>query len=231
MSKGLKVAVSWSGGKDSCFSLFRSIGQSPSACQVCFLLNMVNRDAKRSMSHGLDPKLIATQAEAMEIPILQRETTWETYEQEFKRAVAELKQKGINGVVFGDIDLQEHKDWVERVCGELGVNPILPLWGSEPQRLLSDFIDAGFEAVVVTAKAELFSEKWLGRNMSREFIEELDRLNKESNTHICGEKGEYHTFVIDGPIFKRRIKIIDTSKVLREGYRFLDISRYELVGK
>jgi uncharacterized protein (TIGR00290 family) len=183
------------------------------------------------MSHGLDPKLIAAQAEAMEIPILQRETTWDTYEQEFKAAAAELRQKGVSGVVFGDIDLQEHKDWVERVCGELSVMPILPLWGAEPQSLLNDFIDADFEAIVVTAKAEFFGEKWLGKRVDGEFIKELLRLNKESNVHPCGEQGEYHTFVIDGPIFKRRIKIIETNKILREGYRFLDISRFELVGK
>jgi uncharacterized protein (TIGR00290 family) len=192
---------------------------------------MVNGDAKRSMSHGLDPKLIATQAEALAIPILQRETTWETYEQEFKRAVVELKRKGLSGVVFGDIGLQEHKDWIERVCGELGVMPILPLWGDEPQKLLNDFIDAGFKAIVVTAKAEFFGEQWLGQRVSREFIRELWRLSKESNIHICGEQGEYHTFVTDGPIFKRRIKIIESSKVLREKYRFLDVSRYELEGK
>lgn len=225
ISKGLKVAVSWSAGKESCLSLYRSLSNG---LEVCFLLNMVNRDVRRSMSHGLNPELIAAQAEAMGIPILQRETTWDTYEQEFKEAVAELKQKGISGVVFGDIDIEEHKEWVERICGELGVIPILPLWGHEPQRLLNDFINAGFEAIVVTAKAEFLGQKWLGRRVDEVFVKELLRLN---NVHPCGEQGEYHTFVTDGPIFKRRIKIIDTNKVLREGYRFLDISRYELEGK
>lgn len=225
MSKELKVAVSWSGGKESSFSLYRSLSNG---LEVCSLLNMVNRDVKRSMSHGLDPGLLAAQAEAMEIPILQRGTTWDTYEQEFKGAVAELRQTGISGMVFGDIDIEEHKEWIERVCGELGVIPILPLWGDEPQRLLSDFIDAGFEAIVVSAKAQYFGEEWLGRRVDGGLIKELLTLN---NVHPCGEQGEYHTFVTDGPIFKRRIKIIGSNMVLREGYRFLDISRYELVGK
>lgn len=228
MSKGLKVAVSWSGGKESSLSLYRSLSNG---LRACFLLNMVNRDVKRSMSHGLDPKLIAAQAEALEIPILQRETTWDTYEQEFKGAVAELRQKGVSGMVFGNIDIEEHKDWVQRVCGQLGVIPLLPLWGDEPQRLLNDFIDAGFEAIVVSAKAQYFGEEWLGRRINAGLIKELLRLNKESNVHPCGEQGEYHTFVTDGPIFKRRIKIIGSNIVSREGYRFLNISRYELVGK
>lgn len=226
MNQGLKVAVSWSGGKDSAYSLFRSI--SSSDCQICCLLNFINRDVRKSMSHGLDPGLIAAQAEALEIPIVQRETTWDTYEQEFKRAVAELKQQGVSAVVCGDIDLQEHKDWITRVCGELEVRPILPLWGDEPQKLLNDFIDAGFKAIVVCAKAEFFGEKWLGQKMGAEFMKELHRLSKEFNVHLCGEQGEYHTFVTDGPIFKRRIKVIDSEKVLREGYRFLDISSFAL---
>jgi len=225
ISKGLKVAVSWSAGKDSSLSLYRSLSNG---LEVCFLLNMINREARKSMSHGLDPELIAAQAEAVGIPILQRETTWDTYEEEFKRAVAGLKQKGISGVVFGDIDIEGHKEWVERVCADLGVIPILPLWGVEPQRLLNDFIDAGFEAIVVTAKAEFLGQEWLGRRVDEVFIKELLRLN---NVHPCGEQGEYHTFVTDGPIFKKRVKIIDSNTVLREGYRFLDISRYELEGK
>lgn len=228
MSQGLKAAASWSGGKDSSFSLYRS---TRNGLETCFLLNFINREVGRSMSHGLDSALIAAQAQALEIPIVQKGVTWETYEQEFKAAVAQLKQRGIGAVVFGDIDLQGHKDWIERVCGELEVMPILPLWGDEPQTLLNDFIDAGFEAIVVTAKADLFGEEWLGQKIGTEFIKELHRLNEEFNVHPCGEQGEYHTFVTDGPIFKRRIKIIHSEKVLREGYRFLDISKYELVGK
>ena len=225
---GLKVAVSWSGGKDSCLSLYRAM---LGGLQACFLLNFINRDVRKSMSHGLDPKLLSAQAEAIGIPIIQQETTWDTYEQEFKRAVEELKQRGVGGVVSGDIDLQEHKDWIDRVCGELGVMPILPLWGAQPEEILSSFIDAGFEAMVVTAKADFFGQEWLGKRVSREFIRELNRLSEELNIHICGEQGEYHTFVTDGPLFKRRVRIIDSKRELREGYWLLDILRCEIVGK
>ncbi len=175
--------------------------------------------------------MIAAQAEVLGIPILQQETTWDTYEHEFKEAIAELKQKGVDGVVFGEIDIEDHKNWVVRVCSELEVIAILPLWGDEPHTLLNEFLQAGFEAIVVSAKAEFFGDEWLGKPVSQDFIGELSRLNEELNLHPCGEQGEYHTFVIDGPIFRRRIKIIDSHTVLREGYRFLDISRYELEGK
>ena len=228
MSHGLKVAVSWSAGKDSCFSLYRALS---SGVDARFLLNMVNRDAARSMSHGLDPQLIAAQAQALDIPIIQPETTWESYEQDFKAAIAELKGSGIEGVVFGDIDIEGHKQWVERVCGELDVAAILPLWQAEPRRLLDDFVQAGFEAIVVSAKAECFGDEWLGRPLTSELVEELTRLETQTGIHPCGEQGEYHTFVTDGPIFKGRIKVVDSRKVLREGYRFLDITIYRTESK
>ena len=228
MNNGLKVAVSWSGGKDSLFALYHAMLDG---FQPCFLLNMINRDVKRSMSHGLDPGLLAAQAEAIEIPIVQREVTWDTYEEEFKRAVAELKQKGIGGMVFGDIDIAEHKEWTERVSREVGVTPILPLWGAEPLALLADFIDAGFSAIVVAAKAELFGPEWLGQRMDAELVMELQRFGDELSIHPCGEHGEYHTFVTDGPLFKKRVDIRDSETVMRDGLWFLDITSYELVEK
>ncbi|MFQ5924551.1 MAG: diphthine--ammonia ligase [Dehalococcoidia bacterium] len=224
----LKVAVSWSGGKDSCLSLYRALCNG---FQVSCLLNMIDRDVQKSMSHGLDAKLLAAQAQAIGIPIVQPETTRDTYEQELKRTVEQLKQKGVKGVVSGDIHFQEHKDWIDRVYGELEVVPILPLWGAQPEYILSSFIDAGFEAMVVTAKADFFGQECLGKRVSGEFRRELDRLREEFNIDICGEQGEYHTFVTDGPLFKRQIKIIDSKRELREGYWFLDILRYEIVGK
>jgi len=228
MSRGLKVAVSWSSGKDSCFSLYRALTGGSDAQ---FLLNMVNRHAARSMSHGLDPQLVAAQARALEIPIIQRETTWDSYEQDFKEAIAELKRSGVEGVVFGDIDIEEHKQWVERVCSELEVVAILPLWHEEPRRLLNDFVQAGFEAIVVSANSEFFGDEWLGRPLTSELVEELCKLGTQSDFHPCGEQGEYHTFVTDGPIFKERIKVVDSRKVLREGYRFLDITSYRIESK
>lgn len=166
--------------------------------------------------------------------MVQREVTWDTYEQGFKDAMRELKKRGIDTAVFGDIDVQEHKDWVERVCGEVGITPLEPLWGLDPEQILIDFIDEGFEAVMVNVKADLFGEEWLGRRVDRSLLEDLHKLRSKHDFHICGERGEYHTFVIDGPIFKRHIKILDDRKVLREGYWkywLLDILRYGIEEK
>ncbi|MDY6918101.1 MAG: diphthine--ammonia ligase [Chloroflexota bacterium] len=228
MSQARQAAVSWSGGKDSCLSLYRAVR---SGVHARFLLNMVNRDASRSMSHGLTPLLLSAQAEAIQIPIVQRETTWETYERDFKAAVTELRREGAEAMVFGDIDLVEHQEWVERVSHEVGVEAMLPLWGCDSERLLNEFVESGFEAVVVAANAEFFGEDWLGKRLDRRFVADVARLAGEAGFHPLGEKGEYHTFVVDGPLFKRRIRIGDAHKVLREGYRFLDIVTYDVQDK
>lgn len=220
-----RVVSSWSGGKDICLACYEAISEG---FDVSHLLNFVTKDARRSMSHGLSSKLIYAQSQAVEIPIVQRRTTWETYEQEFKGAILELKQTGVKGMVFGDIDLQVHKDWIDRVCRELDIKPYLPLWGKDPEQILNDFIDSGFEAIVVSAKADLFDKEWLGRKIDRNFVRDL---RNKSGIHLCGELGEYHTFVTDGPMFKRQIRILSSQKTSRNGYWFLDVLKYELLRK
>ena len=225
------VVASWSGGKDGCLACYKAILDG---FDVSHLLNLVFKEVEGWRPHGLAPELIAMQAEAMEIPIVQREVTWDTYEEELKSAIRELKRTDIGGGVFGDICIQAHRDWVHRVCGELGIKPIMPLWGFGPERIMADFIDAGFEAIVVVVKADLLSEEWLGRKIDRGFVSDLRKLGNK--IHLCGELGEYHTFVTDGPLFKRCLKVLKYQKVLRSGldgkkYRFLDISRVECVEK
>lgn len=217
------VVASWSGGKESCFACYKAILDG---FEVSHLLNLVSPEG-RCRSHGLRSELIAAQSRALEIPIIQREATWDTYETEFKIAIHELKKIGVSGAVFGDIYIQEHKDWVERICKELEIQPIEPLWGGKPEQILNDFIDAGFEAIVVRVKADLLSEKWLERKVDRSFVDDLRKL--KGKVDFCGELGEYHTFVTNGPLFKRRLKILDSKRVLKNGYWLLDISKYEMV--
>ncbi len=212
---------SWSGGKDSCFACYQAIREG---YNVSHLLNFISKQYKRVSFHGTEAKLIQLQAEAIGVPLLQKETTRNGCEQEFKDAVRSLIPNGVTGIVFGDIYLQEHKDWVERVCQELGIEAIEPLWGQDPERVLLDFIDAGFEATIVSAKSELFDDKWMGRKLDREFLSHL----KDNNIDLCGENGEYHTFVTDGPMFQKRIKITKSQPITRDGYWFLDTLEYSL---
>jgi len=217
----IEYAVSWSGGKDSCFALWKAISQG---LKVSYFLNFVNQDATRAMSHGLSPELIALQAQAMRLPIKQQPVTWETYETGFKTALEELKSGGIHGLVTGDIYLPEHREWIERVCGESGVTAALPLWQMEPSRLLADFMAAGFKAIIVSLKADILDKKWLGCQLDSDLVEQFQQLAIDP----CGEAGEFHTFVYDGPTFEQPITVTDSTPELRETHWFLNITEYRV---
>lgn len=213
----MKVMISWSGGKDSCLACYKAMEDG---FDVSYLLNM----AVDGRSHGLDRTLVEAQSQVMGIPLVQRVVTWDTYEIEFKKAVRELKKNGVEGGVFGDIDLQEHRDWVEKTCAELNIKAFLPLWKQERAELLNEFISAGFEAIVVCVKSDVLERRWLGRKVDKKFVDELSNVGVD----LCGEAGEYHTFVVDGPIFRRRIEILESMEEERDGKWFLDMRGYRL---
>ena len=218
-------AVSWSGGKDSCFAHWKAVSQG---LKVGYLLHVVEKDTTRSMSHGLDNRLISLQAQAMGLPIAQQEATWETYEVEFKSALQKLKSKDITGLVSGDICLPEHKEWIDRVCAEVGIKAVLPLWGTNTAELLTDFINAGFKAIIVSAQAEFFDKEWLGRQLDNDLAKELSKLAEKSNVDPCGEAGEFHTFVYDGPSFHKPIRLGHAVPILKDNRWFLDIQEFSL---
>lgn len=227
-----KAFVSWSGGKETSLACYKTMQNQD--IKTAYLLNMVSEDGKHSRSHGVSSTLLRVQADALDIPIIQRRTTWGSYERVFKKAVSGLKKKGVEVGIFGDIDLQEHRDWVERVCKEAEIKPLLPLWGEDREGLLKEFIRTGFKAIVVATKANLLGKEWLGREVNKKFIEDLKRLgnidpgreelsNGASGVDLCGEKGEYHTFVYDGPIFKRPVKFAVGRKIFKDKHWLLEI--------
>jgi len=217
---------SWSGGKDSCLALYRA---KQAGMDIRFLVNMVSEDGKRSCSHGVRAAVIKKQAGALGIPIVQRPTTTEIYEKVFVDIIKELKQQGVEAGIFGDIDFQPHREWNERVCAATGITPHLPLWQQDQTKLMEEFIDAGFKSVVIAVKADLLGKEVLGRIVDRKFIAYIAGLNK--NITPCGEAGEFHTLVVDGPIFQKRLKIIESEKVSRGEHHFLEILKTKLTAK
>ena len=117
----MSYIASWSGGKDSCSALYEAIGRG---YEISHLVNFISQEFQRVSFHGTEAKLIQLQSQAISIPLLQKKTTPDGYEEEFKEAIRSLVPSGIKGVVFGDIYLEEHKKWVERVCGELGLRAV-----------------------------------------------------------------------------------------------------------
>lgn len=212
--------ASWSGGKDSCFACYKAMQAGHT---IGTFVNFLSRDHGRVSFHGTDPALIKAQVELAGVSLYQQETAMDTYEQEFIGAVRSLKDKGATGMVFGDIYLDEHRAWVEKVCSEIGITPLEPLWGGDTEQLLRDFIDEGFQAVVVTGKADVIDREWIGRRVDEAF---LDYIKTKAGVDPCGEKGEFHTLVTGGPLFRGRIEITGADVIERDGYRFLDIREY-----
>lgn len=223
-----QVFISWSGGKDCCLAGYLAAADG---MEVSYLANTVSEDGQRSRSHGLSADVLRMQAQAVGIPLVQRRTGRDNYEAEFKAMLRSFRQEGVEGGVFGDIDFNEHREWVERVCRETGMTAHLPLWEQSQDKILRDFISLGFESVVVATKADLLGEEWLGRKVDLDFIRDLAELGKTRKITPCGEAGEYHTLVIDGPLFKQRLEIMETRKTFRDERWFLEVLKSELRDK
>jgi diphthine-ammonia ligase len=221
-----KAFVSWSGGKDCCQAAYKALQQG---FQLQYLVNTTTQDGKRSCSHGMSARWIKLQSEALEIPLLQVPTTNDTYEAVFSNTLRKLKSEGINYGVFGDIDFNAHREWIERVCASAGIMPLLPLWQGKQEKIVADFVDTGFVTVIVAVKTDLMEPEWLGRQIDAAFVNDLKVYDE--NITPCGEDGEYHTLVLDGPLFKKRLEITESKNVERDNHWFLDIRKCQLVDK
>jgi len=224
----VKVACSWSGGKDSCLACWKAMAGGH---DVRYLVNFVSTGLGKDSFHGTKAELMHMQSEAVSIPMIQRETTWDGYEKEFRDVMKRIREEGIEGLVTGDMDILEHRKWVEDMCREFDLQPLLPLWGLGREAILGEFIGAGFEAVVVCVKGDFLGEEWLGRVIDERFVVDLQDNSRSSGLDICGENGEYHSFVVDGPIFRQRISVTLGGRTWRDGYGFLDVDNARLIKK
>lgn len=214
----MKTVCLWSGGKDSCFAFYKA---KLEGYKIISLFNFTDFQGIGSLSHGLSSQIIRRQVSLLDIPLFQKAMPKETYSKNFKALISEWKEeKGIEGIIFGDIYLQEHKDWIDKVCQELEVKAVMPLWGRETKDLINEFIKTGFKAIVVSTRAEILDKKWLGREIDNQFIEDLKVLG---NIDLCGERGEFHTFVFNGPIFKAPVEFTVARKVLKDKQWFLEL--------
>ena len=214
----MKAISLWSGGKDSCFACYKAKQQG---YQIISVVNFTDSDGVNSVSHGLSADIIQRQAGLIDIPLLQKTMPKKGYKDAFKVLIEELKAKeGIEGIIFGDIYLQEHRDWIDKVCDELKVEAILPIWVKDTEKLVNEIIDSGFKSIVVSANKDILGEEWLGREVDDRFIRDLKSIG---NIDLCGEKGEFHTFVYDGPIFREKIRFNKGEKRLQNNRWFLEI--------
>ena len=216
---GRPFVASWSGGKDSYLALDRAVagGGRPRA-----LLCMLREDGRRTHSHALPVALLERQAECLGLPLVTRAATWDGYEAAFLDALAELRDgHGVAVSVFGDIDLEAHREWVQRVSGEAGLQACLPLWLEPRRALLDELFARRVMATIVAVNADRLPARFLGRSLDQGVVAELEAEGVDA----CGEEGEFHTIVTDGPLFRERLTIDPSARptLAIDQYRFVDL--------
>ena len=192
--------VSWSGGKDSCLALFRAMSQGYKP-KMLFTMFSIENDV--SSAHRLNEDIIKAQVNALDLESTIGRAKFEDYEAVFVRNLEAFKSQDIQYGIFGDIDLDEHRKWEETVCEKAQMTAVLPLWQEDRKKLVKEFIDLGFKAKIVVVNKTMMSPEFLGRDLSHELLEEIEKTGAD----VCGENGEYHTVVYDGPLFKTPLNL------------------------
>jgi diphthine-ammonia ligase len=232
-----KVFVSWSGGKDSSLACYRAM---QSGLDVCYLASMLTLNTGRLFPHFVTAEVLRGQAEAIGIPLFEQwieipkdishDVRLNEYDIKYSEMLAQLKARGITGGVFGDVSrgnkfAQMHWNRVEDFCRPVGMKPYRPLWDQDREEMIRGTIDLGFKPMIIVADAEMGREM-LGKVLTHEILDQL----KERYEHLPDESARiyYHTFVVDGPIFKKKLEVTESSKVTAGGISYLDIKKFEL---
>jgi uncharacterized protein (TIGR00290 family) len=216
-----KVLVSWSGGKDSSLALYEI--QKNESYDIVALFTTITRDYDRVMMHGVRRNLLEEQARAIGVALhevfIPKNVSNEEYNKIMEREMKEAKEKGVSAVVFGDIFLEDVRKYREENLSKVSMKGVFPLWKRNSRELVKDFIRLGFKAIVVCVDSNALTKDYIGRIVDEKFLEELP-----SNVDPAGENGEYHTFVFDGPIFKRKVNFEKGEIVFRENrFYYLDL--------
>ena len=213
MSTGGKTYFNWSGGKDSALALYHTL--KAGTLRPDLLLTSVNTAVDRISMHGVRSSLLDMQAASIGLPLqklqLPEGLGMTEYNDTMRRVVTGLVEKGYTETVFGDIFLEDLRLYREQQLAPVGIRAHFPLWKRDTTELLHEFLDLGFRTVLVCIKSELLDASFAGREIDRDFIKDLPK-----NVDPCGENGEFHTFVFDGPIFSRPIDFTIGEKVYRE---------------
>jgi uncharacterized protein (TIGR00290 family) len=194
---GRVACVSFSGGKDSCLALLRA---HRAGVNVRTLVNVLEESGQRNRSHGVPRALLQAQADSLCCSLFAPVASWADYETVFTAVLSDLRSQGTQVAIFGDIDLQAHRDWEEKVCTAAGLIPYLPLWHEPRDGIAQEVLREGFEAYVVCTDSRHLPDEFCGRRYDAQFLADLP-----AGVDACGENGEFHTFVCNGPMFQQPV--------------------------
>jgi len=223
----MRVAALVTGGKDSALALYRALKEG---YEVKFLVTMLPQREDSWMFHFPNIHLTDLFAKAVEIQLVKAETVGmkETELEDLKSLLATLD---IEGVVSGAISSRYQKERIDKICRELNLKSIAPLWQEDSIRLLEEIINLNFEVIIVGVYAYGFDQTWLGRKINSTTLNSLIELNKKYQISPVGEGGEYETLVLDAPFFKKRIRLLRTEKIWENHSGYLLVREAKLVDK
>jgi len=217
----IKVFISWSGGKDSTMAL-REILRARDKYEVAGLLTTITEGDERVQIQNVRRALIERQAASLNLPVhfvhIPKGATNQEYEDKTARALSALHDRGVEAVVYGDLFLADIRRYRERLLTGLGMRGLFPLWQRETRAVVAAFIDAGFGAVTTSVRQDTLDRTFAGRIIDRDFVDALP-----PGVDPCGENGEFHTFVFDGPLFAPRV-MFETGEVTEgDGHYYCDL--------
>ncbi len=216
-----KALFTWSGGKDSALALYEL--QKIHDYEITALLTTVTEDYDRISMHGVRRILLEQQADSLGLPLeivsISKKASQEDYDSKMREVLDKYRDTGISNVIFGDIYLEDLRTYREDNLSELEMKAHFPLWKRDTVSLIRTFIDEGFRAVITCVDTDFLDKSFAGREIDERFISDLT-----SGIDPCGENGEFHTFVYDGPVFGTNIQFTVGESVLRDNrFYFCDL--------
>lgn len=208
----IKSILNWSGGKDSALALYHIVKERDYSIES--LVTTVNRDQNRISMHGVKRTLLEKQAVSIGLPLRQvlvsEMPSMDEYEKEMRSMLMEFKTEGITHSIFGDIFLEDLRKYRDQKLSGVDIIGHYPLWEIDTYKLFNDFVTLGFKAVIVCTNAKYLDDSYLGRVLDHDLLNEFP-----ADVDPCGENGEYHTFVFDGPIFEKPIEFTAGEKLFK----------------
>lgn len=215
-----RVTLSWSGGKDSTMTLW--VLRADPSYEVAVLLTTVTEGYDRISLHGVRRELLEAQAQALELPLeiatIPPDASDEVYRTRMEQVLRRLQAQGIVTVAFGDLFLEDVRRYREQWLRTIELKPIFPLWHTDTAQLSLAFVEHGFAAVVTCVDTRWLAPELAGRKFDASFLCDLP-----PQVDPCGERGEFHTFVYDGPLFRHAVPVRIGERVQRDGRTFCDL--------
>ena len=212
--------MSWSGGKDSCLALYEI--QRSSNYRVAALLTTITREYDRISMHGVRRALLERQAASLGLPLHQvlisNAANNEEYEMKMTQAFDEYREDGIDSVIFGDLFLADIRVYREQFLAKHGMKGLYPVWQRNTTEFIKEFIELGFKAVLSCVDSKALDKSFAGKTIDEDFLSLLP-----ANVDPCGENGEFHTFVYDGPNFTQPVEFSIGETALHDGFWFRDL--------